>query len=133
MNRDGFKCVSCGKEGEGVTLNVHHSYYKKGAELWEYDARSLVTLCDSCHESRHILQQEILSSICLRTNEEIIGLFSISSEYPELMEVFYEMRENCDHVSSSSICAVLKAMMDTYNDGLFEGAFNQSTESSHEQ
>ena len=51
LNRDGFKCVIC-DDGES-TLNVHHSYYEKGRDPWDYNDDSLMTLCDECHEEEH--------------------------------------------------------------------------------
>lgn len=47
MNRDGFKCKSCGDATS--TLNVHHKYYEKGAMPWDYPETALVTLCEKCH------------------------------------------------------------------------------------
>lgn len=47
MERDGFKCRKC--EAKDKTLHVHHFYYTKGAQPWEYDEEALVTLCDDCH------------------------------------------------------------------------------------
>lgn len=34
-------------------LNIHHTYYVKGAKPWEYENDSLVTLCEDCHKKRH--------------------------------------------------------------------------------
>ena len=48
MERDGWKCTSCGC-GEGVTLNVHHTYYERGRAPWEFEDDSLITLCETCH------------------------------------------------------------------------------------
>ena len=54
MQRDGFKCRVCGaKASDGVMLNVHHLFYKRGAAPWEYDDDDLVTLCESCHKKEH--------------------------------------------------------------------------------
>ena len=47
MERDGFACRKCAAKDK--TLHVHHHYYTKGAEPWEYDDEVLVTLCDDCH------------------------------------------------------------------------------------
>lgn len=48
MERDGFACRSCGDSES--TLNVHHGYYVKGREPWEYRDETLWTLCEECHE-----------------------------------------------------------------------------------
>lgn len=47
MERDGFTCRDCGSATN--TLNVHHAYYEKGFDPWEYPDGSLKTLCELCH------------------------------------------------------------------------------------
>ena len=34
-------------------LNIHHKKYIKGRKPWEYEADSLVTLCEDCHHDIH--------------------------------------------------------------------------------
>ena len=51
MQRDEFKCTECGDEQS--TLHVHHLYYVKNREAWDYPAFSLTTLCESCHSTAH--------------------------------------------------------------------------------
>ncbi len=57
MERDGFECCECGDKE--TTLNVHHSYYTKGAKPWEYPDESLRCLCEPCHEKRHAILNQI--------------------------------------------------------------------------
>jgi hypothetical protein len=57
MERDGFACRSCGKEGEDCGLTVHHSYYEAGKAPWEYPDETLLTVCEECHEGRHLLNR----------------------------------------------------------------------------
>lgn len=47
LERDGFKCVMCGCETE--TLHVHHKFYLKNKDPWDYDDKYLTTLCEACH------------------------------------------------------------------------------------
>jgi 5-methylcytosine-specific restriction endonuclease McrA len=35
-------------------LNVHHKYYINGHMPWEYNNDSLITLCNECHQKRHL-------------------------------------------------------------------------------
>lgn len=49
FERDGFSCQHCSDTES--TLHVHHMYYEKGKEPWEYDNNALLTLCESCHEN----------------------------------------------------------------------------------
>ena len=48
LNRDEFRCVNCGDDDK--TLNVHHLFYKKNCDPWDYPETSLITLCNNCHE-----------------------------------------------------------------------------------
>lgn len=43
-------CQLC---GSNENLQVHHLYYDKEKEVWQYGDRALVTLCDKCHEKIH--------------------------------------------------------------------------------
>jgi len=47
MQRDRFSCQSCG-DTESM-LAIHHRWYDKGREPWDYPDNALVTLCESCH------------------------------------------------------------------------------------
>jgi hypothetical protein len=49
LERDQFMCRHC--QDDKNTLHVHHRYYEKGKDPWEYDERSLVTLCAGCHKA----------------------------------------------------------------------------------
>jgi hypothetical protein len=58
MERDGFACLECGDKG--TTLNVHHTYYERGRDPWDYPPESLRTLCEPHHEEIEGLRKEIL-------------------------------------------------------------------------
>lgn len=49
FERDGFKCLACGRETE--TLHVHHLVYTDG-EPWDAPLENLETLCVDCHQFR---------------------------------------------------------------------------------
>jgi hypothetical protein len=57
LSRDKWMCIECGDEDS--SLHVHHRYYEKGADLWEYPDKALVTLCDSCHQQIHDMSDDI--------------------------------------------------------------------------
>lgn len=61
MERDEFTCVTCGRKDK--TLNVHHWYYRKGNEPWDYPTESLVCLCEDCHERIELLKVNLLAAI----------------------------------------------------------------------
>jgi hypothetical protein len=48
LERDAFTCLDCGATDK--TLHVHHSYYVKNRDVWDYPLFSLKTLCCDCHE-----------------------------------------------------------------------------------
>lgn len=56
LERDNFKCQSCGSDKN--TLHVHHRFYKKGLNPWEYPDISLLTLCEDCHKEEEAKLQE---------------------------------------------------------------------------
>jgi hypothetical protein len=51
MERDGFKCTGYYCEGGKGQLHVHHRFYRKGVNPWDYPDGTLETLCEACHES----------------------------------------------------------------------------------
>ena len=60
MNRDAFQCCDCRSKTE--TLNVHHAFYRKGADPWDYDNEWLITLCEPCHLVAEARKTELLQS-----------------------------------------------------------------------
>lgn len=74
LERDEWTCQTCGDTE--ATLTVHHKSYRyidgKFADVWDYDDRHLITLCQECHSD----EEEALS---------------------ELQNVaFYRLRDACD-------------------------------------
>lgn len=51
MQRDDWMCQLCGDKEN--TLHVHHVFYLKDKDIWDYPECLLITLCDSCHEEEH--------------------------------------------------------------------------------
>ena len=48
MERDGWACIRCGKKDR--TLHVHHRYYVRGRDVWDYPVAAYMTLCNHCHK-----------------------------------------------------------------------------------
>ncbi len=69
MQRDKFMCCDCGAKES--TLNVHHAYYRKGADPWDYPSFMLRTLCEFCHNERHIKTNELLTMIGQQSLHEL--------------------------------------------------------------
>ena len=51
LQRDGFKCRSCGNEEE--TLHVHHLSADYSVDPWNHREDDMVTLCETCHSYLH--------------------------------------------------------------------------------
>lgn len=51
--RDGWICQRCYEDCRktGKTVHVHHGYYRRNADPWEYPEDTLFTLCEDCHET----------------------------------------------------------------------------------
>jgi hypothetical protein len=67
LERDKWTCQSC-FDNEN-TLMVHHYYYEKGLEPWEYDDNALVAWCVDCHELEHENLKAIEKSMILQLKE----------------------------------------------------------------
>jgi len=85
LKRDKFTCQSC-YDGDS-TLHVHHRYYIKGRDPWDYPDEALVTLCEECHEnettSRPIEEKSLIDT--LKRTEFLSGdLTNISYGLKEL-------------------------------------------------
>jgi hypothetical protein len=57
-----FTCQRCGNTQ--MQLTVHHRYYIKGREPWEYPDAALITLCSVCHKEAHEMRDMLLISMC---------------------------------------------------------------------
>ena len=56
LERDEWMCRLCRDKDE--TLAVHHRYYERGKEPWDYPPEALVTLCQDCHEAERREMEE---------------------------------------------------------------------------
>jgi hypothetical protein len=57
LDERGWKCENCGATED--TLHVHHGYYERGLDPWEYGDEYLHVLCDGCHSKTHALMAAI--------------------------------------------------------------------------
>lgn len=53
-----FRCEVCGDDSQ--TLHVHHKQYFKGREPWDYEAKQLSAVCETCHEESHHNEDPLL-------------------------------------------------------------------------
>ncbi len=85
LERDEWECLCCGSNEK--TLHVHHRYYEKDKEPWDYPDESLYCFCDDCHNEYTIKKKEInrlIKSISPFDYSRLIGYLTtmhVSSEY----------------------------------------------------
>lgn len=60
LTRDGWRCTHCYREDR--PLHVHHPFYIKNKDPWEYSNPFLFTLCEDCHNDPRI-HEELLARI----------------------------------------------------------------------
>lgn len=53
FERDGWRCMTCGKVCEETDLQVHHLYYLKDKMPWEYPPEALTSMCKGCHAKEY--------------------------------------------------------------------------------
>lgn len=69
LNEKGWRCEECGDKN--TTLHVHHVYYVKGRDVWNYSIDDLLVLCEDCHKFTHVVDDDIkrvLSEVWLNPN-----------------------------------------------------------------
>lgn len=74
LARDDWTCQECGAKDE--TVHVHHGYYERGRDPWEYPDESLRTLCKSCHKRFHdtkLVLDKLLSNLTCDSLLQVIG------------------------------------------------------------
>ncbi len=118
MERDGFKCRSCGSADK--TLNVHHAYYDKGKMPWEYPSRSLTTLCEECHKHRHGMQKIMLTEIGMLSSGEHLGLFHLLyiGGGSVLLKAIHDFPTSNDYIDYAGLSDIVRVLSETYESGM---------------
>lgn len=70
-----FRCQSCGETED--TLHVHHVYYEKDRDPWDYPNEVYMVLCDKCHEKWHNLKWGLDRSLCMMTVDQLQKIVGI--------------------------------------------------------
>ena len=73
IQRDGFACCAC--KAKDHPLNVHHGFYARGVNPWEYSDDTLWTLCEDCHGMIQACTELIHSRIAMVSPMEIARAF----------------------------------------------------------
>lgn len=61
MQRADFTCEYCSDSGE--TLHVHHGYYEKNREPWDYPDAAYHCVCDTCHKAAETIRVEVRAMV----------------------------------------------------------------------
>lgn len=61
LERAGWACEGC--KAKNNTLHVHHGYYGKDMDPWDYDTYTLWCLCEKCHEVAESNRKEIYADL----------------------------------------------------------------------
>jgi uncharacterized protein YlaI len=110
LNLHKFKCDEC--KSEVKTLHVHHRFYLKGREPWEYDNDVFQVLCEDCHEKTH-KKEDIIKENIPDIYREILSLLDVANDInpntPEnikfLLTVFTEHIDDVEFLDNlSSAC-----------------------------
>jgi len=85
LEASNFECAACGDGTE--TLHVHHRYYERARDPWDYPDSALVALCEGCHQVQHsarkMLDLVVASIPSDAWPEEIVSLLAgfVLTEY----------------------------------------------------
>ena len=118
LERDSWKCRWCDEADN--TLHVHHTYYERGKEPWDYPPESLLTLCENCHqfeyESRKEAEDALLFTLRERgfSTEFVYELFDVARRADMGVSQFWLIRA-IDAVASNP------AMRDSVLDSIAPG------------
>jgi 5-methylcytosine-specific restriction endonuclease McrA len=61
LTRSDWRCQWCGSTE--VNLQVHHGYYAKSYQPWDYEEQTLYCLCDHCHERAETVREALYREV----------------------------------------------------------------------
>ena len=97
LERDEWTCQQCGNKKS--PLHVHHRYYIKGKDPWDYSNEMLLTLCEECHE-KEVNFRKVQEESLLHT---LRGIFLVDDLF-DLTVGFHYMPLFCHPKVMASIC-----------------------------
>lgn len=99
FQRDDFTCLSCGNNRD--TLHVHHIRYIPGLDPWEYEMHMLITYCEICHNTEHLIGNDIrmISIDLLNLNKiyihQLAQINTLIEQYPAFYTLFKTFLDDC--------------------------------------
>jgi hypothetical protein len=91
FSRDNWTCKSCGRND--ITLHVHHLVYLPELNPWEYEDYYLITYCEICHETEHLIGDQIRESLIEVIRQKPLFIKPLSQisilceEYPPFIDM----------------------------------------------
>ncbi len=79
FERDGWACIACGCSHKN--LQVHHNWYIKNTEPWEYQNGQMCTLCEGCHEKATEIQEKLKDHLSKMHPSQQAALLHRSESY----------------------------------------------------
>jgi hypothetical protein len=76
FNRDNFTCQWCGETTK--TLNVHHLFYERGKEPWEYPLWAFLTVCEPCHGNEFEYRPGFEADLLLRLKQGAASCWDVT-------------------------------------------------------
>lgn len=61
LSEENFSCQICNNENE--ELHVHHLYYDKDKDVWEYPNKALIVLCKTHHDYEHSIEMDVKNDL----------------------------------------------------------------------
>lgn len=86
FERDGWICIICGSSQKN--LHVHHNWYVRGLQPWEYNDSQLCTLCDGCHDKATKVQENLKNHLSRMHPSQQAALLYRSECYTSKDKVF---------------------------------------------
>ena len=81
-----WRCTWCGRgEQDKTNLQIHHGYYTRDAEPWEYPPEALHVLCEHCHEQGESLKAQVLEEVGKVPPQYHQHIFYFAQELRELI------------------------------------------------
>lgn len=119
MERDEWTCQQC--FGSETTLNVHHRWYERGHDPWDYPDECFLTLCEDCHgnETADMPSAEHLLVVALKRRFLSGDLHSLAVGFERL---------KMPHAAEYTACAIADTLQ---NPELMEALMERYAEFCH--
>ncbi len=131
LNEGEWTCESCGAETK--SLNVHHKFYRKKADPWDYANEDFKILCEDCHRDIHIELDRLKDAIGELTADEVArvaGYATAMNDGPN--QYFIDFTANYSMDMKSGWCDYYRTTIRVF-DSLIRDGDGRSTNSLEKQ